>query len=100
MDEDSSPKETIIRWDSQDRIVTVYSCHRRMWTKLAKAGWHLVGCSKSRSGADAARIYEAPLNQFSPVFRTREVSARLHSMPGHDTQTMKLVRFGLRASRP
>ena len=66
-----SEQEVVIRWDAQDKLVSLYSCMPGVWRRCEKAGWALKGETRSAHGRVLSREYEAPLE----LFRFRCLSA-------------------------
>jgi len=61
-------KETILRWDSAEKVVHVYSCHQRVWRRAERQGYtpvrrHFI------EGVEIARQYRIPLDAFRYRFR-------------------------------
>ena len=63
-------KETILRWDSAEKIVHVYSCHPSVWRRVEKQGFTPVKRSVLK-GVEIARQYRVPLDCFRYGSRTR-----------------------------
>lgn len=61
-------KETIFRWDSEEQVVHIYSCHPRVWRRAERKGYQP---SKTRflEGREIARQYRIPLPCFRYGFR-------------------------------
>jgi hypothetical protein len=53
-------KETIIRWDSADKIVWIDSCHQAVWRKVERAGFTPVR-RRLQNGREVGRQYRVPL---------------------------------------
>ena len=63
-----SEKETVLRWDSSEKIVHVYSCHERVWRRAERQGYtpvrrHFI------HGREIARQYRIPLASFRYGFK-------------------------------
>ena len=61
-------KETILRWDSAEKVVHVYSCHQRVWRRAERQGYtpvrrHFI------EGVEIARQYRIPLDAFRYGFK-------------------------------
>ncbi len=61
-------KETILRWNSAEKIVHVYSCHPAVWRRLEKQGFTPVKRSVLK-GVEIARQYRVPLDCFRYGFK-------------------------------
>jgi hypothetical protein len=61
-------KETISRWDSEEKIVHVYSCHPRVWRRAEQKGYKPVR-SHCIQGHEIARQYRVPVACFRYGFR-------------------------------
>jgi hypothetical protein len=61
-------KETIIRWDSAEKVVHVYSCHPRVWRRAERKG-HQPTRQHFIDGREIAREYRIPLARFGYRFR-------------------------------
>jgi len=66
-------KETIINWTDADDFAVVYSCHRRIWTRLEKLGIKPVRVSKSRNGRVDGKEYHVP-KKWIKISRPRRMS--------------------------
>ena len=67
----AAERETIIRWDDEDKIVTWYTCKPSEWRKPERAGWELKEVVYDTQGRITSKEFEAPLDQL----RIRPVSA-------------------------
>jgi hypothetical protein len=61
-------KETTFRWDSDEKVVHVHSCHPPVWSRLEKKGFtpfkrHVL------DGVEIARQYRVRLDSFRYGFR-------------------------------
>jgi hypothetical protein len=61
-------KETTFRWDSDEKVVHVHSCHPPVWSRVEKQGFtpnkrHFL------DGVEIARQYRIPLDSFRYGFR-------------------------------
>jgi hypothetical protein len=74
-----SEKETVIRWDSASRVVTVDSDHPAVWRKVERAGY-VAFLSWMRDGREVRKRYEVPLERFrigfTPLDRPRRPAPR------------------------
>ena len=61
-------KETTFRFDSDEKIVHVYSCHPRVWRRAEQKGFKPVRVHVM-SGREIARQYRIPLACFRYGFR-------------------------------
>ena len=61
-------KETIFRWDSAERVLSIYSCHPSVWRRVEKQGFTPVKRSVLK-GVEIARQYRIPLDSFRYRFR-------------------------------
>jgi hypothetical protein len=61
-------KETILRWDSAEKVVHVYSCHQRVWRRAERKGYQPVR-QHIIKGREVARQYRIPLTHFGYRFR-------------------------------
>jgi hypothetical protein len=64
-----SEKETVIRWDSAEKVVHVYSCHPRVWRRAERKGYQPVGRQHVIKGRETVREYRIPLTHFGFRFR-------------------------------
>jgi len=85
-------RETIIRWDSGDRVVTVYTCHRAVWRKAERAGWRQAGECRDRSGRVIGKEFAAPLDQL----RFRLVSAEKRASSRREHAARAVLAFARR----
>jgi len=62
----AAERETIIRWDREDRVVTIWSTETSVWNKCKKLGFaESADCRIVDSeGKDVGRQYETPLDKF------------------------------------
>lgn len=67
-------RETVIRWDMEEREVSVYSCLPGAWKRCERAGWTLAESVKDSDGREIAREYRGPLSLFG--WRATSVNAR------------------------
>jgi hypothetical protein len=56
-------RETVIRWDEEERVVHVWSASPAVWRKLARLGIGVVRETK-RGTEVSGRFYRVPLAQF------------------------------------
>jgi len=68
-------KESVFRWDSEEKIVHVYSCHPRVWRRLERKGYKPVK-SHVRADREIARSYRVPLSFFRYGFRAADQPRR------------------------
>jgi len=61
-------KETIIRWDSAEKLVWIDSAHLPVWRRVERAGFTPVRV-RAQHGREIARQYKVPLKLFR--FRIR-----------------------------
>jgi hypothetical protein len=61
-------KETTFCWDSEEKIVHVYSCHPKVWRRLERKGYKPVK-SHVIQNREIARQYRVPLACFRYGFR-------------------------------
>ena len=61
-------KETTFRWDSEAKLVYVYSCHGRVWRRAERQG-HRAFRRHFKNGREVARQYQVPLECFRYGFR-------------------------------
>ena len=54
-------KETVLRWDSAEKVVHVYSCHERVWRRAERQGYTSVR-RHFIEGREIARQYRIPLD--------------------------------------
>jgi hypothetical protein len=86
-------RETVIRWDSEDRMVWIDSYHPHVWRKVERAGY-IPARSRSHKGREIGRVYKVPLEQFRfrliPSDRSRRAAPRSafkpkpHDKPSED----------------
>jgi hypothetical protein len=72
-------KETIVRWDGEEKLVHVYSCHPRVWRRAEARGYKPVKVHLM-NGREIARQYRVPLAAFRYGFRA--LDAPLPPRPG------------------
>ena len=63
-----SQKETTIRWDSAEKVVHIFTCHRPVRRRVERAGFNPVRV-QTRNERDAGVFYEIPLANFRYRFR-------------------------------
>lgn len=68
-------KETVFRWDSEEKVVHVYSCHPRVWRRVERKGYKPTK-SHVIQGREIARQYRVPLSRFRFGFRPLDVPPR------------------------
>ncbi len=68
-------KETSLRWDSEEKIVHVYSCHPRVWRRAEARGYKPVKVHVM-NGREIARQYRVPLAAFRYGFRAVDAPRR------------------------
>lgn len=56
-------QESIFRWDSEEEVVHVYTCHPPVRRKLVKAGYSSIKSCKQR-GKETSWSFRVPLDQF------------------------------------
>ncbi len=61
-------KETIFRWDSEEKIVHVFTCHRPVRRKAERAGYKPLHVN-TRNGREVTWEYRVPLSCFGYRFR-------------------------------
>jgi hypothetical protein len=61
-------KESIFRWDSDEKVVHVYSCHPPVWSRVEKKGFTPIK-RHFLDGVEIARQYRVPLDCFRYGFR-------------------------------
>lgn len=66
-----SEAETVIRWDSEEQIVWIDSCHPSVWRRVEKAGFAPVRV-RIHKEREVGRRYKVPLTLFR--FRVRQPS--------------------------
>lgn len=57
-------KETIIRWDAEERSVSVYSCSAAVWARCERLKLTPGLVVRDSTGQVIAREYVTPLNRF------------------------------------
>lgn len=71
--------ETVIRWDSEQKIVTIDSYHPAVWRRLEHAGYAPT-LRRQLDGREVGRRYTMPLERFRfrfiPLNRARRVAPR------------------------
>jgi hypothetical protein len=68
-------KESIFRWDSDEKIVHIYSCHPRVWRYLERKGYKPVR-SYVRAAREISRSYHVPLPCFRYAVRAADQPRR------------------------
>jgi hypothetical protein len=63
-----SEKETTIRWDSAEKVVHIFTCHRSVWRRAERAGFKPVRV-QTQNERDGGVFYEIPLANFRFGFR-------------------------------
>ena len=63
-----SQKETTIRWDSAEKVVHIFTCHRPVRRRAERAGFKPVRV-QTRNERDGGVFYEIPLANFRYGFR-------------------------------
>jgi len=63
-------KETTLRWDSEQKVVSIFSCHPAIWRRVERAGFQPVRVHRQH-GREIARAYKIPLALFR--FRVRRL---------------------------
>jgi hypothetical protein len=61
-------KETTFRWDSEEKVVHVYSCHPKVWRRVERKGYKPVK-NHVIQGRETARQYRVPLACFRYGFQ-------------------------------
>jgi hypothetical protein len=65
-----SEKETVMHWDSEEKIVWIDSCHPPVWRRVERAGFTPLRM-RTQNGHEVARQYRVPLQFFR--FRVRRL---------------------------
>jgi hypothetical protein len=68
-------KETTIRWDSEEKVVHIYSCHPRVWRRAERQKYRPFK-RHSSNGHEVAREYRVPLACFRFGFRAPDAPRR------------------------
>jgi hypothetical protein len=68
-------KETVFRWDSEEQIVHIFTCHPRVWRRLERKDYTPVE-SHVRGDREVARSYRVPLSCFRYGFRAADQPRR------------------------
>lgn len=63
-----SEKETTIRWDSAEKVVHIFTCHRPVRRRAERAGFKPVRV-QTRNERERGRFHETPLANFRYGFR-------------------------------
>lgn len=73
-------KETVIRWDEEERMVSVYSCSASVWRFFERKGRRATSVQHDLAGKVISREYLVPLPEFrwglKSEARTRQGKAR------------------------
>lgn len=69
-------KESVFRWDSEEKVVHIFSCHPRVWRRLERKG-HMPIKNNIREGREVTRQYRIPLATFRFGFRAVDQPRRL-----------------------
>jgi hypothetical protein len=64
-------KETTITWDSQEKIVRIFSCHRPLWRRAERRGFQPTRV-QTQNGREVGRFYRIPLTCFRYGFRAMD----------------------------
>jgi hypothetical protein len=76
-------KETVIRWDEEEEVVTVFTCSRLIWRQLDGVyGWQKVAETRGQAGRLESMTFRGPLRLFSFTAKraiSEETKARLVS---------------------
>jgi hypothetical protein len=64
-------KETTITWDSEEKIVRIFSCHRLLWRRAERRGFQPTRV-QTLKGREVGRFYRIPLSCFRYGFRATD----------------------------
>ncbi len=71
-------RETVMRWDSQAKVVVIDSYHPAVWRRVERAGFTAVQ-QRTLKGREIGRYYRVPLANFR--FRVRPLNAPRRPAP-------------------
>ena len=61
-------QETTIRWDSAEKVVHIFTCHRPVWRRAERAGFKPIRV-QTQNERKGGLFYEIPLANFRYGFR-------------------------------